>query len=78
MTLIGVLYLEKKNSTEEQCQMNLEQSPLAEAAFDLFLNVFISSPSVIFTLKVLQKLYIIKTNLTATSYPTNFFFILSD
>lgn len=78
MTLIGVLFLEKKNSTEEQCQMNLEQSPLAEAAFYLFINVFILSPSVIFTLKGVQKLYIIKTNLAAASYPTNFFFILPD
>lgn len=55
--------------------MNLEQSPLAEAAFYLFINVFILSPSVIFTLKGVQKLYIIKTNLAAA---TNFFFILPD
>lgn len=46
----------KKISTEEQCQMNLEQAPLAEAAFSLFLNIFISSPSIIFTLKVVLKI----------------------
>lgn len=57
--------------------MNLEQPPLAEDAFNLCINIFISLPSIIFTLKVVQKLCIIKTNLTASSYPTNFFCILT-
>lgn len=57
--------------------MNLEQSPLAEAAFNLFINIFISSPLIVFTLNIVQKLYIIKANLAASSYPTNIFSAIS-
>lgn len=53
--------------------MNLEQSALSEAAFNLFINIFISSSSIVFTLKVVQNLHIIKTSLATSSYPTNFF-----